>query len=130
MASYDSKAGRGGGAKQETQKKASDYKPLSFGRITRLEAGTLYKAVKNGDVTAKPELTKLLYSEADVRPSHGGFWDERYANDRSFYDSVYRITDNILSGNMKDAQKEIDKLEYDMIKSAGKKSAWYKYKEV
>lgn len=43
-----------------------EYTPYKYGQITRKEAGTIYKAIKDGEITAKPETTKALYSATDA----------------------------------------------------------------
>lgn len=102
-----------------------DYEPYKRGQISKTDAGQLYKAVKAGDVKAKPELTKDLYDGVD-RPLR--FADERYRNDPIYYDNVERLTHSLLNKDYDTAQALIDKIEYDNIRLAGKNSRWYRYK--
>ena len=45
-----------------------------------------------------------------------------------FYDRIYTATEHILNNDFKSAQKEINAWEKERIKTAGKKSLFYKYK--
>lgn len=102
------------------------YKPLHRGQITKYEAGILYKAAKNGDITPMRETTSLLYNEADKSIR---FANERYHQNYLFYDRVEDLTRNILNKNFKKAQKIIESIEKDEIRLAGKRSPYYKYKK-
>lgn len=102
------------------------YKPKTYGQITRYEAGQLYKAVKNGNVTAYPETVSTLYDQTELYIRYAS---ERYSQDYRFYDNVYRMTENLINGRYQKAQKIINEIEADLIKRAGKKSKFYKYKK-
>lgn len=103
---------------------AMSYTPYQYGQITRREAGVIYKAVKNGDVEAKPETTKELYEAADAYVRYAS---ERYSQDHLYYDRIYDATRAILNNDFKSAQKTIRAWEQDNIYRASKKSKWYKY---
>lgn len=105
---------------------AKNYKPYKYGQVTKYEAGTIYRNVKNGNLVVKPEMTQMLYSDTD---SYIRFADERYRQDRVYYDRVYTATALSLDGNYKTAQLVLNDLEKRLIKNAGKKSIWYKYKK-
>lgn len=110
----------GGGSKSEPS-----YEMRTRGQVTRYEAGILYKAVKNKNVSVLPETTSMLYDEADKQIR---FARERYQQDHRFYDRVEKLTDHLLKGEYKKAQKTIDEIEKDLIERSGKRSRYYKYK--
>lgn len=95
-------------------------------QITRKEAGTIYKAIKDGEITAKPETTKALYGATDAYIRYA---DSRYSQDRLYYDLVYSATRHLLNGRTKEAQKDLKWWEDRNIDAATKKSPWYKYKK-
>lgn len=97
---------------------------ISTGKLQKYEAGTVYKAVKSGDIKAKPETTQELY---DATESHIRFANERYTRDHVYYERIYNATRAILNNDFKSAQKLINEWERDNIYRASKKSKWYKY---
>lgn len=103
-----------------------EYTPYKHGQITRKEAGTIYKAIKDGEITAKPETTKALYGATDAYIRYA---DSRYSQDRLYYDLVYSATRHLLNGRTKEAQKDLKWGEDRNIDAATKKSPWYKYKK-
>lgn len=103
-----------------------EYTPYKHGQITRKEAGTIYKAIKDGEITAKPETTKALYGATDAYIRYA---DSRYSQDRLYYDLVYSVTRHLLNGRTKEAQKDLKWWEDRNIDAATKKSPWYKYKK-
>lgn len=105
---------------------ARDYTPYQHGQITRKEAGTIYRAIKDGHLTAKPELTRELY---DATNSNLRFAGERYNHDYLYYDRIYDATRAILNNDYKKAQKLVRYVEEDRIRRSSKKSIWYKYKK-
>lgn len=135
MGRGSSKAGGGsGGGKMSASDmyaKASkdytvDYEPYKRGQISKTDAGQLYKAVKNGDVDAKPELTRQLYNETEEQIR---FANERYTRDHIYYDDVEKLTHSLLNKDYKTAQALVNKIEDRQIELASKKSKWYKYKK-
>ena len=116
----------GRGASSGRSKPSANYEPYKRGQITKYEAGAIYRASKEGKINVKPEMTKMLYAEVDANIR---FALERYQRDGIFYDRIYDATRNILDGNYKKAQKELNAVEEQQIKYAGKKSIWYKYKK-
>lgn len=108
------------------QKNRIKFSPHTYGQITKMEAGQLYKAVKNDKVKALPETVSMLYDEANKMIK---FASERYSQDFRFYDRVSKLTEHLLNEDYKSAQKIITEIEKDMIKRAGKKSKYYKYKK-
>jgi hypothetical protein len=100
------------------------YKPV-FGQIRRFEAALIYRAVKEGKIRAIPEFTKDLYRQTEDSVE---FSAQRYSQDYISYDRIYSATKNILEGNYKAAQKEIDDYIKDRIERAGKRSIYYRYK--
>lgn len=122
--------GRGGsGGLNGGARGHKDYTPYQPGRITKYEAGAVYKAVKNGDITARPETTRELYDSAERRGTYQGQYQEAYSRDHLYYDRIYRATSAIINGDFKRAQKEIKAWEESNIGIATRKSAWYKYKK-
>jgi hypothetical protein len=101
-------------------------KPCARGQISKTDAGQLYKANKNGDVNAKPELVSELYDQTS-EPLR--FATSRYQQDSAYYDNVSHLTHSLLNKDYKTAQALIDNIEADNIKRAGKKSRWYKYQK-
>jgi len=103
----------------------TNYKTYKLGQITKYEAGTLYRANKEGNIKALPETTKMLYDETsqDIRLANS-----RYSQDRFYYDRIYKITEMILEERYDEAQEIIGKLEANMIENAGKKSSYFKYR--
>ena len=120
--------GRGGASNitpNHMTEAALNYKPYQYGQITRYEAGVIYKAVKNGDITAKPETTKELYDETNA---HLRFSRERYSQDHLYYENIYNATRDILNNDFKGAQEKITEWENKNINRSTQKSKWYKYK--
>lgn len=91
-----------------------------------MEAGTLYRAVKEKNVTALPETVSLMYDQANLSTKLA---TSRYNADSRFYDAVEDITRNILNKRYKKAQKQINDFENKQIELAGKKSRYSKYKK-
>lgn len=118
--------GRGASSGIASEKSAVKYMPYARGQITRTEAGTVYKAVKNGQITVKPETTKTLY---DATTAYIRFANERYLQNHLYYERIYRATEYLLNKKYKKAQREIEKWEEDNISRSSKKSPWYKYKK-
>lgn len=124
--------GRGAGANIATdgyhhakKRYEKDYEPKYRGQITKYEAGIFYKAVKDGNIEAKPEFVNMLYDETTYNfRTH----TIRYTQDVRFYDDIERITHSLINNDYKTAQKIVNNLQNDLIKRAGKKSRWYKYK--
>lgn len=103
---------------------AQNYQPYAYGQISRYEAGVIYRATKDGNITARPETTQELY---DATKSYIRFATERYNQDFLYYERIYDATRAILNEDFAKAQKIIDEWEYDRIYRATKKSKWYKY---
>lgn len=103
-----------------------NYKPYKRGQITKMEAGTLYRAVKEKNVTALPETVSLMYDQTNQSIKMA---TSRYNADSRFYDSVEDITRNILNKQYKKAQKLINDFEKKQNELAGKKSRYAKYKK-
>lgn len=110
---------------QRTMDSNVDYKPYKRGQITKLEAGQLYKAVKNENVKVLPETVNMLYNHTKDHLSYAGM---RYSQDSNFYDSVERMTKALLGNDYETAQWFINHIENDHIERATKKSPYYKYK--
>lgn len=111
-------------AMDEVMKMPIDYEPYQRGQISRIDAGQLYKAVKNGNVKALPETVKHMY---DCTEDYIKFANERYTQNYVFYDNVQYMTRSLLNGKYKVAQHFINSIEDDLISRAGKKSRFYKY---
>lgn len=94
------------------------------GQVTRVEAGQLYKAVKNGDVVALPETTKMLYDNVNLNIR---FASQRYNQDGLYYDRISHMTRALLNSDFKTAQALVNIIENDRIKRATRKSPYYKY---
>lgn len=118
--------GRGASSGISPKRAEVEYTPYKYGQITRKEAGTIYKAIKGGEITAKPETTKALYGATDAYIRYA---DSRYSQDRMYYDLVYSVTRHLLNGRTKEAQKDLKWWEDRNIDAATKKSPWYKYKK-
>lgn len=103
---------------------AQNYQPYQYGQISRYEAGVIYRAVKNGKITARPETTKELYDDTKL---YIRFAAERYNQNHLYYERVYNATRAILNDDFKTAQEIINDWERDNIERASKKSKWYKY---
>ena len=109
-----------------------EYEPMRLGVVTKREAGIVYKAVKNENVQALPEMKKMLYDEADrasYKLSSRALSNESYNQASYWYDKVYDLCHSLVNNDYKTAQALINDLEYDGISSAGKKSRWYKYRK-
>lgn len=105
-----------------------DYTPYQYGRITRFEAGTIYKAVKSGNIKARAETTRELYDLASERQSFVGQFNSRYNQDHLYYDKIYAATSAINNNDFRRAQENITSWENDRIERSTKKSVWYKYR--
>lgn len=116
--------GRGGSSGLSPNR--TTYEMRTRGQITKYEAGQLYKAVKNKDIKALPETTSVFYDQSDLSIR---FARERYSQDYRFYDRVEKLTEHLINNEYKQAQKIVNEIEKDMIKRAGKKSRYYKYKK-
>lgn len=95
--------------------------------VTKMEAGTIYRAVKTGSIKAKPETTKELYNTAESY-QYIPTARQSYSQNRIYYDRIYDATKAVLNNDFKTAQREITLWEDDNIRRATKKSKWYKYK--
>lgn len=122
--------GRGGagGKSKSVTLKYDDYTPYQYGRITKFEAGTIYRAVKAGNIKTKPETTRELYDLANERQAFAGQFNERYRQNHLYYDAIYAATAAINNNDFGRAQKQITSWENERIKRSTKKSAWYKYR--
>ncbi len=98
-----------------------------LGSVSRVTAGQVYKANKNGDIEVLPETIKTLYDEANDYSSLA-IKRQRYNQDYAYYDRLDKLTYALLNNDYKSAQHLINQLEYDKIKLAGNKSVYYKYK--
>ena len=103
-----------------------DYTPYARGQISKVDAGQLYKAVKNEQVKALPETISLMYdsTKSPIRTAR-----ERYSQDSGFYDDVSRTTKALLNADYEVAQYFINRVETDCIRRAGKKSPYFKYQK-
>lgn len=117
--------GRGGSSGLSANR--NTYEMRTRGQITRYEAGQLYKAVKSGDIKALPETTSMLYDQAN---EYIGYAERRYSQDYLYYDRVQKLTEHLINREYKRAQKIVNDIENDMIRRAGKKSRFYKYKNI
>ena len=115
-----------GGRSSASGKIKQKYESRVRGQISKMQAGLLYKSVKNGDVKALPETTRLFYNESDA---YIRFASERYSQDHLFYDRSDNLTTHLMNKDYRKAQKVINDIESDLIRRAGKKSAYYKYKK-
>lgn len=115
-----------GGRSSASGKIKQIYESRVRGQITKMQAGLLYKSVKNGDVKALPETTRLFYNESDA---YIRFSSERYTRNHLFYDRSDNLTTHLMNKDYRKAQKIINDIESDLISRAGKKSAYYKYKK-
>lgn len=102
-----------------------DYEMRTRGQITRREAGIIYKANKNGDISVKPEMIKELYNGTDAYIRYAM---QRYTQDHIYYDNIERACHSLVNNDYRTAQKILNEIENDNIKRAGKKSIWYKYR--
>ena len=102
-----------------------EYKMKTYGQITNFEAGVIYRAWKEGNIDILPETASMMYDEAklDIR-----FASTRYSQDYQFYDNVEKAVLSILNNDYESAQNTLKNIEEKMIKLAGKKSRFYKYK--
>ncbi len=97
------------------------------GSVSKVTAGQVYKANKNGDIEVLPETIRMLYDAADDRSSMG-VKNQRYTSDSRFYDTLTNVTRALLNNDHDTAQRLINWIEYDNIKRAGKKSSYFKYR--
>lgn len=104
-----------------------EYEPYILGKITKFEAGVIYKAMKENKLEVLPETIKLLYDEASCT---FGYYSERYSQDRLYYDCIYSATKYILEENYKDAQKKMKLWEQNMIDLSTQKSSFFKYRKI
>ena len=104
--------------------KIKNYKPYVFGKITRFEAGVIYRVLKEEHISVLPETTSTLYDEAD---SYFSCYSNRYSNDRDYFDKIYNATEYILKEEYEKAQEQLNLWQNYMISHAGKKSIFYKY---
>ena len=102
-----------------------EYKMKTHGQITKFEAGVIYRAWKEGNIDILPETASMMYDEAKLNPL---FASERYSKDYRFYDQVENAVSYILNADYESSQNILKNIEQNMIKLAGKKSRYYKYK--
>lgn len=123
----NSKAGSKINASESPKDKmtSADYKIAVYGKITKFEANTIYRAMKEGNLYTLPETIKGLYDEAKIPVSITT--RERYTQNTWYYDSIYNATRNILDGNYDKAQEQIDSLETKEIELASKRNPYFKY---
>lgn len=104
------------------------YNIYQLGKITKFEASTIYRAMKEGKIKVLPETISRLYDDA------GSYVDPRiaksnYQQDYLYYDRIYSATAYILEGEIEMAQEELILWEENEIKYATKKSSFYKYQD-
>lgn len=121
--------GRGSSGLNKKDRPYSDYKPYIYGKITKYEAGSVYRAVKNGEIKARPETVRELYNHADQKGSYAGMHQEAYNRDHLYYDRIYQATSAINNKDFIRANKLISQWEKENIKRSTKKSPWFKYKK-
>ena len=97
------------------------------GSVSRVTAGQVYKASKNGDIQTLPETISMLYDAANDKSSLAVKM-QSYTRDANFYDGLTNLTRALLNNDYKTAQRLINYIEHDSIKRAGKKSSYYKYR--
>lgn len=102
----------------------TNYTTYKYGQITKMEAGTIYRAMKEGKIEVLPETTKTLY---DMVKENIRYADERYSRDHIQYDRIYKAVEAILSGDYATAQENLKAWEEEQIRLAGKKSIFRKY---
>lgn len=129
VSGLNNKSGKGGASARKmylanSQNYTVPYEPYARGQISKTDAGQLYKAVKNGDVVAKPELVSEFY---DATNAYVGTASARYTQDPIYYDNVQFLTHSLLNKDYSTAQKFINEIQSDNISRASKKSKWYKY---
>lgn len=79
------------------------------------------------NIAVLPETIKTLYDEADT---HFAYWTERYSQDSSYFDRIYKATQYILNEEYEKAQNALENWQKDLIEHSGKKSMFYKYKNI
>lgn len=95
------------------QNYSEDYVPWMRGQVSRIDAGQVYKAAKNGDIKVSPETISTLYNETKY-DWRGAI--QRYSSDYIFYDDIYHTTHALLNKDYKTAQKLIKAIELYMKK--------------
>lgn len=105
---------------------AATYKPMAYGQITKLEAGIIYRANKEGKIKTRAPFVGLMYDEAK---NHLRFATERYNQESRFYDRTYRLVKAILADDLETAQELVEAIETDRINRAPSKSVWARYQQ-
>lgn len=100
---------------------SANYKPGTRGQITRLEAGIIYKAVKNNQITTRAPFTGMLYDQAKLMVE---FATDRYNQHSMFYDRIEYLVKAILDEDFAKAQELVNQIETALITGAGRKSPW------
>lgn len=77
----------------------------TYGQVSRFEAGVIYKAMKQGNITISKKAVNRLYSECDRLYR---FANERYNQEHNYYDGVVHAVQAILIGEYAFAQKQIN----------------------
>jgi hypothetical protein len=113
--------GRSGSSQKATKQ---TYTPYRNGQISKMQAGIVYRNQKENNIRVLPETVRLFYNEADAPIQYASV---RYSRDHLFYDRSTTMTTHLMNKDYKNAQKEIDKIEENLISRAGKKSPFYKY---
>ncbi len=101
-----------------------EYKPFILGKITKFEAGVIYRAFKENKIIVLPETIKTLYDEASIPFA---YYSERYSRNHDYFNRIYKATEYILNNECEKAQYELKKWEEEEISLSGKRSIFYKY---
>lgn len=98
-----------------------------YGSVSKVTAGQVYKAYKNGNIEVLRETINSLYDEANDHSPYGIKY-QRYHQNPGYYDILTILTQALLNQDYKSAQHLINQIEYEQIRLSGSKSSYYKYK--
>lgn len=131
---YDERAKVLGEKYFETPPHDTDLNRTS-GYITKRDINLIRDNYENGNISMLPETLSGLYDSNDegkenYSGSHRMMVDERYTQNHLYYDGIYNAIDHLKAGNYQAAQRNIDDIEMDSIRGAGKNSVYKQYQNM
>lgn len=95
------------------------------GQIYRRDAAFIYRSYKQGTLKVKKELLDYFYDLVKQTVTRA---EQRYEEDPDFYDQTYAVIQALENEDYETAQNTIYAIEKELIRTADKKSGFFRYK--
>ena len=116
--------GRGSASMKSKSSSGKKYVNQYRGQVSRTTAGLIYKYSKSGQLKILPETSRYVYNMADLPFK---FRNDRYNSDSRSYDLLDKATEHLINNDIKKANKVMKEFEDIQIRTAAKRSPYYKY---